>query len=81
MWPLGAGWNVIDKIAYGVNKKSPNRERERPKLGKELPVADIADRFLAAGTKEKVWFVSIQIFFSDGTSTDVRVFENPYADL
>lgn len=81
LWPLGAGWNIIDKIAYGVNKKSPNRERERPKLGKELPVADIADRFLAAGTKEKVWFVSIQIFFSDGTSTDVRVFENPYADL
>ena len=81
LWPLGAGWNVIDKIAYGVNKKSPNRVRERPKPDKELPVADIADRFLAVETKEKVWFISMQIFFSDGTSTDVRVFENPYADL
>lgn len=81
LWPLGAGWNVIDKIAYGVNKKSPNRVRERPKPDKELPFADITDRFLAVETKEKVWFVSMQIFFSDGTSSDVRVFENPYADL
>lgn len=81
LWPLGAGWNVIDKIAYGVNKKSPNRVRERPKHGKDLPFAGIADRFLAVETKEKVWFVSVQIFFPDGTSSDVRVFENPYADL
>ena len=47
----------------------------------DLPFAGIADRFLAVETEEKVWFVSVQIFFSDGTSSDVRVFENPYADL
>lgn len=82
LWSLGAGWNVIDRIVYGINKKVPNRMREKPKPGEDSsPSADVAGRFLAKNTAEKVWFVSMQIFFSDGTSSDVRIFENPYADL
>jgi hypothetical protein len=38
-------------------------------------------RYKLAESHEKIWLVSAQLFFTDGTSSEVRMFDNPYAEL
>ena len=72
--------NIVARILYGINRKTPNMERKLAISKDGAPMETLAS-LLLNNSKEKVWFVSMQIFFSDGTSTEARIFDNPDVDL
>ncbi|MBP9957940.1 MAG: hypothetical protein KBF14_05755 [Synergistaceae bacterium] len=72
--------NIVARILYGINRKTPNMERKLAISKDGVPMETLVS-LLLNNSKEKVWFVSVQIFFSDGTSTETRIFDNPDVDL
>ena len=62
---------AVEKIFYGINTKKPNIERE------PLGTSDSNNRNgdLGEVDGDKTDFVSVQIFFKDGTRSDVRIYE------
>ncbi|MDR3355490.1 MAG: hypothetical protein LBO21_10655 [Synergistaceae bacterium] len=78
--------NIVKRVMYGVNKRTPNMERNFPpgdETNDYLPdyVRIKSQSYLLADSKEKIWFVSMKIIFSDGSESDVRIFDNPYAEV
>jgi hypothetical protein len=76
--------DIVERVMYGVNRKTPNMERVFRQEGENeagLPDAlnDILQSCLITDSKEKIWFVSMKIIFTDGSESDVRIFDNPYA--
>ncbi|MDR1021645.1 MAG: hypothetical protein LBL73_12855 [Synergistaceae bacterium] len=76
---------IVERVMYGVNRKTPDMERTFLPEGETedgLPDAlrDILQSYLVTDSKEKIWFVFMKIVFSDGSESDIRIFDNPYAD-
>jgi hypothetical protein len=78
--------DVVERIMYGINRKIPNMERILAREDEDetnlIPSAirNKFSSFLVKDSKEKIWFVSTKIIFSDGSESDVRIFDNPYAE-
>ena len=65
--------NLISKVMYGINKETPDTPFEF------LPISAMANagfdyRKILDSKEDNIQFVSAQVFFKDGTSTDVRVY-------
>jgi hypothetical protein len=76
---------IVERVMYGVNRKTPNMERTFLTEGETeygLPDAlrDVLQSYLVTDSTEKIWFVSMKIVFSDGSESDIRIFDNPFAD-
>jgi hypothetical protein len=82
----GAG--IVERVMYGVNRRTPDRERVLSPVGEggdgfsDMPGPPVRKLplYLLTDSKEKIWFVSMKIIFSDGSESDVRIFDNPYAE-
>jgi hypothetical protein len=75
--------DILERIMYGINKRTPNRERVLPRWGdedEEFQFPETWQVLYSSGPEEKIWFVSAQLFFSDGSCSDVRIFDNQHAE-
>jgi hypothetical protein len=77
--------DIVERIMYGVNRRTPYMERVftlRGETGDDVPgpLKRKLESSLITDSREKIWFVSIKIIFTDGSESDVRIFDNPYAE-
>jgi hypothetical protein len=77
--------DIVERVMYGVNKRTPNTERvysaeSETENGLPGPFDRKLQSFLVSDSKEKIWFVSMKIVFKDGSESDIRLFDNPYAE-
>jgi hypothetical protein len=77
--------DIVERVMYGVNRRTPNVERVfSADIGTEGDLPGSLKRKLQSSlisdSKEKIWFVSMKIIFKDGSESDVRIFDNPYAE-
>ena len=63
--------DAIAKVMYGINKETPDMTFD---LWRELTGEVDYDWFILSSEEDSIHYVSEQIFFNDGTSTDVRIF-------
>lgn len=69
---------AVEKIMYGINTKIPDREK-RP-LGEGRQDTGNGSGRLGELENQTVDFVSMQVFFKDGTKSDVRIYKNPHRE-
>jgi hypothetical protein len=72
---------IIEKIMYGINKKTPDVELYPKKsrfaddfMNRTNP-QEYEHGILVMDAREEIDFVSIQLFFKDGSKTEVRIYE------
>jgi hypothetical protein len=77
--------DIVERVMYGVNRRTPYMERvftPGGETGDDVPgtLKRKLESSLITDSREKIWFVSIKIIFRDGNESNVRIFDNPYAE-